>query len=78
MIKKSTKLWMDIYNKTTDSKQFVPFTSKHPQHCLTNIPLPLVRGICIIVESENVKEKHFKELKKRIAKTKIPYVANRR
>ena len=67
MIKKSTKLWMDIYNKTTDSKQFVPFTSKHPQHCLTNIPLPLVRGICIIVESE-----------KRIAKTKIPYVANRR
>ena len=36
MINKSgTEIWMDIYNKSTDSKRYVPFTSKHPQHCLT-------------------------------------------
>ena len=69
---------MDIYNQPTDSKQFIPFTSKHPQHCLVNIPFPLVRGICTIAESENVTEKYFKELKKSIARTKILYVANRR
>ena len=58
------KIWMDIYNKPTDSKQYVPFTSNHPQHCLTNIPISLARRMCTIVENENVNEKSFKELKK--------------
>ena len=65
MINKSgTKIWMDIYNKPTDSKRYVPFTSNHPRHCLTNIPFSLARRICTIVENENIKEKRFKELKK--------------
>ena len=42
MINKSgTKIWMDIYNKPTDSKRYVSFTSNHPRHCLTNIPFSL-------------------------------------
>ena len=61
--KNSTKIWMDIYNKPTDSKRYVPCTSNNPQHCLTNIPFPLASRICTIVENENVKEKRFKELK---------------
>ena len=44
MINKSgTKIWMDIYNKLTDSKRHVSFTSNHPRHCLTNIPFSLAR-----------------------------------
>ena len=66
MINKSgTKIWMDIYNKLTDSKRYDPFTANHPRHCLTNIPFSLARRICTIVENENVKEKRFKELKKK-------------
>ena len=69
--KSSTKLWMDIYNKPTDSKRYVPFTSNHLRHCLTNIRFSLASVICIIVENENVNEKRFKEQKKNIASTKI-------
>ena len=56
---------MDIYNEPTDSKRYVPFTSNHPRHCLTNIPFSLARIICTIAVNENVKEKRFKELKKK-------------
>ena len=67
MINKSgTKIWMDIYNKATNSKRYVPFTSNHPRHCLINTPFSLAIRICTIVENENVKEKRFKELKKEI------------
>ena len=61
MINKSgTKIWMNIYNKPTDPKRYVPLTSSHPRHCLTNIPFYLARRICTIVENENIKEKRLK------------------
>ena len=69
--KSVAKTCMDIYNKPTDSKRYVPFTSNHPRHCLTNIRFSLASVICIIVENENVNEKRFKEQKKNIASTKI-------
>ena len=73
MINKSgKKLWMDIYNKPTDSKRYVPFTSNHPQHCLTNILFSLARKIYTIAENENVKEKRFKELNKTLLEQKYP------
>ena len=43
--KSGTQVWMAIYNKPTDSKQYVPFTSNHPRHCLTNVPFSLARRI---------------------------------
>ena len=71
MIKKSgTEIWMDIYNKPADSKQYVPFTSNHSRHCLTNIPFSLARKICTIAENGNVKERRFKELKKKLLEQK--------
>ena len=73
--KNGTKIWMDIYNKPTESKRYVPFTSNHPRYCLTNTPFSLARRISTIVENENVKEKRFKELKKN--RTKIQQVINR-
>ena len=71
--KGGTKIWMDISSKLTDSKRYVPVTSNHSQHCLTNcLPFSLARRICTTVENENIKEKRFKELKKKnIARTKI-------
>ena len=39
---------------------------------LTNIPFSIARKICTIAENENVKVKRFKELKTKIARTKIP------
>ena len=62
--KSGTKIWMDIYNKPTDSKWYAPFTSHHPRHCLTYIPFSLAWRICAVVENENIQEKRFKELKK--------------
>ena len=45
MINKSgTKIWMDIYNKPTDSKRHISFTSNHPRYCLTNIYHSLLQG----------------------------------
>ena len=71
MIKKSsTKIWMDIYNKPTNSKPYVPFTSNNPRQCLTNIPFSHARKMSTIVENENVKEKHFKELIKALLEQK--------
>ena len=73
MINKSgTKIWMDIYNKPTDSKRYVSFMSNHPKHCLTNIPFSLARRICTIVGNEHVKEKRFKELKRVLLEQKYP------
>ena len=67
-----TEIWMDIYNKPTDAKPYVPFTSNHTRHCLTNMPFSLARRICTIVENENVKEKRFKGLKKTLLEQKYP------
>ena len=70
--KSGTKIWMDIYNKPAYSKRHVPFRSNHPRHCLTNILFSFARRICTIVENENVKEKRFKELKKKLLERKYP------
>ena len=66
MINKSgTKIWMDIYNKPTESKEYVPFMSNHARDCEANIPFSLARRICTIVKNENIKEKRFIELKEK-------------
>ena len=57
MIKKSgTKVCMSIYDKSTDSPQYVPFTLNHSWYFLTDIPLSIARGICTIVENQNVRK----------------------
>ena len=69
--KTGTKIWMDIYNKPTDSKRYVPFTSNHPRSCLRNIQFCLARRICAIVEEET-KLKQLSELKASLRKQKYP------
>ena len=70
--KTGTKIWMDIYNKPTDSKRYVPFSSNHPRSCLRNIPFCLARRICAIVEEEEAKLKRLSELKTSLRKQKYP------
>ena len=70
--KTGTEIWMDIYNKPTDSKRYVPFTSNHPRSCLWNIPFCLARRICIIDEEENTKLKWLSELKISLKQQKYP------
>ena len=61
MIKKSRKkIWVNFYDKPTDSKRYVPFTLNHLQHCLTNILSSLARRICTIVKNENEKKNALK------------------
>ena len=60
--KTGTKIWMDIYNKPTDSKRYVPFTSNHPRSCLRNIPFCFASRICAYVEEEETKLKRLSEL----------------
>ena len=67
---------MDICNKPTDSKRYVPFTSNHPRSCLRNIPFCLARRICAIVEEEETKLKRLSELKT-LRKQKYP-IENRK
>ena len=56
MINKSgTKICMNIYNKSADSKRYVSFTSNHPRHCLTNMQFSLVGRIFTIVGNKNEK-----------------------
>ena len=44
--KSGTKIWMDIYNKPTDSKRYAPFTSTYPRHCLTYFTFSLAKKMC--------------------------------
>ena len=71
MVQKSG--WIFTTNQQTQNNMpHFPFTSNHPQHCLTNIPFFLARRIFIIVENENVKEKRFKKLKITLLEQKYP------
>ena len=70
--KTGRKIWMDIYNKPTDSKRYVPFTSEYPRSCLRNIPFCLARLICAIVDEEETKLKRLSELKTSLRKQKYP------
>ena len=63
---------MDIYNKPTYSKRYVPFKSNHPRSRLRNIPFCLARRICIIFE-ENTKLKRLSELKASLKQQKYPF-----
>ena len=69
--KTGTKIWMDIYNKPTDSKRYVPFISNHQRSCLRNIPFCWAGRICAIVEGET-KLKRLSELKTLLRIQKYP------
>ena len=68
--KTGTKIWMDIYNKPTNSKRCVPFTTNYLRSCLRIILFYLARRVCAIVEEEVTKLKRLSELKTSLRKQK--------
>ena len=63
---------MDIYQKPTDARRCLPFSSNHPKHCEKNIPFTLAHRICTIVENTEAKIKHLENLKMNLSKYKYP------
>lgn len=49
--KKGTNIETDIHYKPTYPKQYLLFTSNHPNHTKTNIPFNLPRRICTVVSN---------------------------
>ncbi len=49
------KIVTDLYQKPTDSQQYVHFKSCHPSHTKGNLSFNLAGRICTIVENENMK-----------------------
>ena len=71
--KDGTKIWTDLYTKPTDTRRYLPFSSSHPKHCKVNIPFCLARRICTIVENENAKKSHLKELRAILLQQNYPF-----
>ena len=60
---KGKKIITDIYYKSTDTYNHVPFQSKHPKHTLINIPYNLARRLCTIVDERTTPEQRLNQLR---------------
>ena len=73
MIRKDkTHLTTDMYYKPTDSFQYLPYTSSHPRHTKNNIPYNLARGICMIVENQDIRKRRLDDLKQILLRKQYP------
>ena len=73
LIKRSENgIWMDLYNKRTNTQRCLPFTSSHPSHCERNISFCLARRICTIAENNAEKFKNLENLKPNLSKYHYP------
>ena len=66
------KIQTDIYNKSTDTFNYLPFSSSHPRHCVRNIPYSLARRIRGIVSNSSNLELRMEEMKKRLISKGYP------
>ena len=65
-------IWIDIYQKPTETQRCLPFTSSHPSHCKRNIPFCLAQRICTIAENNAEKLKNLENLKTNLSKYHYP------
>ena len=68
----NNKLLTDIFYKSTDSHDYLPFNSCHPRHIKVNIPKTLARIICTIVDDPTRKLFRLRELKTWLLKAGYP------
>lgn len=69
---KDNQILFDLFSKTTDTFNYLPFGSSHPRHCTRNIPYCLARRIVAFVsESSNV-TKRLQELRVRLSNKGYP------
>ena len=62
MIVKGESIITEIFYKTTDTLNYVPFKSTHPKHTLRNIPDNLARRLCKIVDERMTLEERLSKL----------------
>ena len=56
---------LDIYNKSTDTFNYLHFKSCHPRRTKANIPFTLARRICTIVHDPETREQRLCDLSSR-------------
>ena len=52
----------DIYYKSTDTKQYLQYSTCHPRHTKSAVPYNLARRICSLVSEKDVKQNRLSEL----------------
>ena len=57
------KVMTDVYYKTTDTHQYLHFSSCHPRHTKHSIPYSQARRLCTIIDDETIRDKRLKEMK---------------
>ena len=62
----------DIYHKSTDTFNYVPYKSNHPRHTKNNIPFCLAQRICGIVSDNNIRDLRLNEMRLRLAAKGYP------
>ena len=72
VLKNGKKLETNTYYKSTDSKQYLIYSSCHAKHTRNNIPYSLARRLRAIVSDENVLNLRMKELHQSIIKMGYP------
>ena len=73
MIKKvNNQITTDIYQKPTDSKQYLLFKSCHPKHIKLNIPYNLAKRICTIVSDKTTQDLRLQDLKRTLIERQYP------
>ena len=72
IIIEDNKIVTDLYQKPTDSQQYVHFKSCHPWHTKRNIPFNLARRYCTIIEKDLSKNEKLKSLKSVLIKQGYP------
>ena len=69
----NNQILTDIFYKSTDSHDYLPFNSCHPRHIKVNIPKTLARMICTIVKDPERKLFRLGELKQWLLKAGYPF-----
>ena len=72
VIRINTPISIDIYFRSTDSKQYLDFKPCHPKHTKVNIPFSLARRICTIVSDISIRNVRLKELDSSLIDRKYP------
>ena len=72
IIIKDGRLETDIYAKSTDTFNYLPFTSSHPRHVTRNIPYVLSKRIRGIVSNESTQTVRFNDMKARLRSKGYP------
>lgn len=72
LIRRGNGIITDIYHKTTDTFNYLPFKSCHPRHIKQNIPFTLARRIRMLCEDEETRKIRYTELAERMISKGFP------